>query len=64
MLSDGVSFLQDGYWWLIYPVGICIVLTVMAFNFIGDALRDSVDVRLSAGGRESAPTRDREVTAP
>jgi len=46
MLSDGVSSLQDGYWWLIYPVGICIVLTVMALNFIGDALRDSMDVRL------------------
>ena len=24
----------------------CIVLTVMALNFIGDALRDSTDVRL------------------
>lgn len=46
MLSDGVSSLQDGYWWLIYPVGACIVLTVMALNFIGDALRDSMDVRL------------------
>jgi ABC-type dipeptide/oligopeptide/nickel transport system permease subunit len=45
-LSDGVTYLQDGYWWLIYPVGICLILTVMAFNFIGDALRDAVDVRL------------------
>src|ERR1017187_9073651 len=45
-LSNGIGFLQDGYWWLIYPVGICIVLTVMALNFIGDALRDSMDVRL------------------
>jgi ABC-type dipeptide/oligopeptide/nickel transport system permease subunit len=46
MISDGVGYMQDGYWWLIYPVGICIVLTVMALNFIGDALRDSFDVRL------------------
>jgi ABC-type dipeptide/oligopeptide/nickel transport system permease subunit len=46
MLSDGVGYLQDGYWWLIWPVGACIVLTVMALNFIGDALRDSMDVRL------------------
>jgi len=45
-LSNGVTFLEDGYWWLIYPVGACIVLTVMALNFIGDALRDSMDVRL------------------
>jgi peptide/nickel transport system permease protein len=45
-LSNGSEYLQDGYWWLIYPVGACIVLTVMALNFIGDALRDSMDVRL------------------
>jgi ABC-type dipeptide/oligopeptide/nickel transport system permease subunit len=46
MLSSGVGYLQDGYWWQIYPVGICIVLVVMAFNLVGDALRDSLDVRL------------------
>jgi ABC-type dipeptide/oligopeptide/nickel transport system permease subunit len=46
MISDGIGYIEDGYWWLIYPVGVCIVLTVMAFNFIGDALRDSLDVRL------------------
>jgi ABC-type dipeptide/oligopeptide/nickel transport system permease subunit len=45
-LSDGVQYVQDGYWWLVFPVGICIVLTVMALNFVGDALRDSFDVRL------------------
>ena len=45
-LSDGSNYLQDGYWWLIFPVGACIVLTVMALNFIGDALRDAMDVRL------------------
>lgn len=46
MLSNGISYMQDGYWWLIYPVGACIVLVVMACNLIGDALRDSLDVRL------------------
>lgn len=45
-LSKGVSSLLDGSWWLIYPVGGCLVLVVMAFNFVGDALRDSIDVRL------------------
>ena len=45
-LSDGSNYLQDGYWWLIFPVGACIVLTVMALNFMGDALRDAMDVRL------------------
>ena len=46
MLSNGTTYITDGYWWLIYPVGVCIVLTVMALNFIGDALRDAMDVRL------------------
>jgi len=46
MLSDGINFLLDGYWWLIYPVGIALVLVVMAANFVGDGLRDAVDVRL------------------
>jgi ABC-type dipeptide/oligopeptide/nickel transport system permease subunit len=46
MLGGAQNNLQSGYWWLVYPVGICLVLVVMACNFIGDALRDTVDVRL------------------
>jgi ABC-type dipeptide/oligopeptide/nickel transport system permease subunit len=46
MLSGGLDYLQDGYWWLVYPVGACLVLVIMAFNFIGDAMRDTVDARL------------------
>jgi peptide/nickel transport system permease protein len=46
MLSGGLEYLQDGYWWLVYPVGACLVLVIMAFNFIGDAMRDTVDARL------------------
>jgi ABC-type dipeptide/oligopeptide/nickel transport system permease subunit len=46
MLSTATLSMTDGYWWQIYPVGICIVLVVMACNLVGDALRDSVDVRL------------------
>jgi peptide/nickel transport system permease protein len=46
LLSNGVSYLQDGYWWQVYPVGVCIVLVVMACNLVGDAARDSLDVRL------------------
>ena len=36
----------SGYWWLVYPVGACLVLVVLASNVIGDALRDALDVRL------------------
>ena len=46
MLSGGVTYYADGYWWLVYPAGVAIVLTVVAFNFVGDALRDALEVRL------------------
>ena len=46
LLSSGMNYMEDGYWWQIYPVGACIVLVVMACNLVGDALRDSMDVRL------------------
>jgi len=46
MLSSGLTYVYSGAWWLIYPAGIAIVLTVLAFNFLGDALRDALDVRL------------------
>jgi peptide/nickel transport system permease protein len=45
MLSNGITFAQAGYWWMIFPPGIAIVLTVVAFNFIGDGLRDALSVR-------------------
>ena len=46
MLADGVNAALNGYWWQIYPTGIAIVLVVVAFNFVGDALRDAFEVRL------------------
>ncbi|MGY1438201.1 ABC transporter permease [Streptomyces reniochalinae] len=46
MLSSGITYTQVGYWWLIFPPGLAIVLVVAAFNFIGDGLRDAFDVRL------------------
>lgn len=45
-ISDGVTYLTDGYWWQVFPVGVCLVLLIMSFNMIGDGLRDAVDVRL------------------
>lgn len=46
MLANGTNSALNGFWWQIYPAGICIVLVVVALNFIGDALRDSLEVRL------------------
>ncbi|MGH7643053.1 MAG: ABC transporter permease [Candidatus Dormibacteria bacterium] len=46
MLSNGVNYVYSGFWWQIWPAGLCIVMVVVAFNFIGDGLRDAFEVRL------------------
>ncbi len=38
MLTEGLNFVYAGYWWLIYPPGICIVVVVVAFNVLGERL--------------------------
>jgi peptide/nickel transport system permease protein len=44
IISDGASNVA-GLWWMSFFPGLAIVLTVMAFNIIGDALRDALDPR-------------------
>jgi peptide/nickel transport system permease protein len=46
MLSNGLNYLYDGYWWMVYPPAIILIITLIAFRLIGDALRDSLDTRL------------------
>ena len=46
MLYQGTSYLLDGYWWEVYPAGLMIMLTVIALNLVGDALRETLDARL------------------
>lgn len=46
MLSNGLNYVAAGDWWLIYPAGVAIVATVLAFNFVGDGVRDAFEVRL------------------
>jgi len=46
MLSQGTTYLLDGYWWEVYPAGFLIMLTVIAFNLVGDAIRETVDSRV------------------
>jgi peptide/nickel transport system permease protein len=46
MLSAGVQYVYDGYWWLIFPAGFCIIIVITAAIFIGEGLRDAVEVRL------------------
>jgi peptide/nickel transport system permease protein len=46
MLSNGIQYVNDGFWWLILPAGVCIVIVIAAAIFIGEGLRDAVEVRL------------------
>lgn len=46
ILTDGVNNLFDGYWWQLWPAAVLIILTVLAVNVLGDALRDVVETRL------------------
>ena len=45
MVADGRGNLL-GAWWLSTFSGFAIVLTVLAFNLVGDGLRDALDPRL------------------
>lgn len=43
MIAGGIQYIYDGYWWEIYPAGLAIIVVVVAFNLLGDGLRDSLD---------------------
>jgi peptide/nickel transport system permease protein len=49
ILADARSFITRAWWLGIFP-GMAIMLTVLSINFIGDALRDFLDVRESKDG--------------
>ncbi|MFP9227788.1 dipeptide ABC transporter permease DppC [Pectobacterium cacticida] len=45
MLSDVLQFAQSAWWVVTFP-GLAILLTVLAFNLMGDGLRDALDPKL------------------
>jgi peptide/nickel transport system permease protein len=45
MISEGRKFISTQPWLSLFP-GLAILLTVTAFNLIGDGLRDTLDPRL------------------
>src|SRR5439155_7374604 len=44
LLYDAQNFIDIAPHWAIFP-GLCIFLTVLSINFIGDGLRDALDPR-------------------
>ncbi len=45
MVAEGANFVISGEWWLAMFPGLALMLTVFAFNLLGDGLRDIVDPR-------------------
>ena len=42
MISDGRQYLFEAWWDAALP-GTIIIMAVLAFNFVGDGLRDAID---------------------
>ncbi|AJI74832.1 MULTISPECIES: ABC transporter permease [Francisella] len=43
MISDGASYITMGYWWLlVYPAAF-LTITLLALNFVGNAMRQALD---------------------
>ncbi len=51
MLDDAfqVGAITTGAWWFIVPPGVCVVLVVLAFTLIGQALEEVLNPRLKGG---------------
>ena len=50
MLASGRNYITRSPWILVFP-GLAIVVTVLAFNILGDGIRDLLDPRLRQEGR-------------
>jgi peptide/nickel transport system permease protein len=45
MVAEGAQFVVSGQWWACLFPGLALMLVVLAFNFMGDGLRDVLDPR-------------------
>ena len=46
MTAEGAGYVVSGEWWLVLFPGLAIMATVLAFNLLGDTLRDVLDPRM------------------
>jgi peptide/nickel transport system permease protein len=55
ILADAQNFYQQAWWYVVFPV-VALVITTLAFNLLGDGVRDAMDPRTErvlAGRRRS-----------
>jgi peptide/nickel transport system permease protein len=57
LLTNGVDNLFNGYWWQVYPPLIVLVIVVVAFRQVGDALNDIVSGNRTSGRRRRVRKR-------
>ena len=55
MLVDALNAGLVPPWWLVLFLGLAITLTVLAFNLLGDGIRDILDPRLPQRGVTRGP---------
>lgn len=46
MINQGHDYVVQGYWWMIVFPGLAILMFVLAFNLMGDGLRDVLDPKM------------------
>jgi len=44
MISEATSLFPDAWWFMLFP-GLALLITVLAFNLVGDGLQDALDPR-------------------
>jgi peptide/nickel transport system permease protein len=44
MLAEAIPYYQVAWWFVAFP-GLALVVTTMAFNLLGDSVRDALDPR-------------------
>ena len=44
MISDATPIFERAWWYMLFP-GLALVFTVLAFNFVGDAMQDALNPR-------------------
>ena len=44
MIANATPIFSDAWWYMLFP-GLALVLTVLAFNFVGDAMQDALNPR-------------------
>jgi peptide/nickel transport system permease protein len=63
MLADAITGLIP-HWWLVLFPGLAITVTVLAFNLLGDGIRDTLDPKLSPAVLRLVTGSGRSVAAP